>query len=71
MIDLTTETYLILSRKLSERILIGDNMLIKVLDIHPHRVILGIHAPKDVAIWREELWLRQQQGLGGFTLKIV
>jgi len=64
MNDLGTVTYLVLTRKSSERILIGDNMLIKVLDTQRHHVKLGIHAPKDIAIWREELWLRQQQGLG-------
>jgi len=64
MNDPAAVTYLVLTRKLSERILIGENMLIKVLGIQHSHVKLGIHAPKDIAIWREELWLRQQQSLG-------
>jgi len=64
MQHLTETTYLVLTRKPSQRIFIGDNMTITVLGIRGYQVRIGIHAPKDIAIWREEVWERQQQELG-------
>jgi len=46
---------LVLSRKISERILIGDNIAITIVRIGPHTVTIGIEAPKDVKIVRQEL----------------
>ena len=46
---------LVLSRKRSERIRIGDNIVITVVRLGPDNVRLGIEAPDDVAILREEL----------------
>jgi len=46
---------LVLSRKLSERILIGDDIAIMVIEIRPGVVRIGIDAPKTVKIVREEL----------------
>jgi len=46
---------LVLSRKLDESILIGDDIVIKVIAIENGSVKLGIEAPKDVAILRSEL----------------
>jgi len=46
---------LVLSRKLSERIMIGDDIYITIVSIGPNSVRLGIDAPKDVKILREEL----------------
>ncbi len=46
---------LILSRKLKESIRIGDDVVIHVLSVSAGRVKLGIEAPTDVGIVREEL----------------
>jgi carbon storage regulator len=46
---------LVLSRKVGEKILIGDDITITVVDIGPGRVKLGIAAPADHRILRSEL----------------
>jgi carbon storage regulator len=48
---------LVLSRKVGERILIGDNVVVQVLEAGRGRVRLGISAPSGVTIRREELLL--------------
>jgi carbon storage regulator len=46
---------LVLSRKLGEKICIDENICITVLDIDRGKVRLGIEAPRDVPIYRQEL----------------
>ena len=46
---------LVLSRKTSERILIGDDVAITIVRIGPNSVRIGIEAPKSMNIVREEL----------------
>ena len=46
---------LILSRKESERLKIGDNITVKVLTLKSGAVVLGIDAPRDVTVLRGEL----------------
>lgn len=46
---------LILARKLNEKILIGDDIVLVVLSVESNRVKLGIDAPADVTILREEI----------------
>lgn len=46
---------LVLSRKVGERVLVGDKVQITVVRIGPNAVRLGIEAPKDMNIVREEL----------------
>jgi carbon storage regulator len=46
---------LILTRRVDERIFIGEDITLCVLDIEGNRVRLGLEAPKDVAILREEI----------------
>lgn len=46
---------LILTRRVDERIFIGDDITLCVLDIEGNRVRLGLEAPKDIAILREEV----------------
>jgi carbon storage regulator len=50
---------LVLSRDVSQSIAIGDNISISVVDIGGGRVRLGIDAPKEIKIVREELLDRQ------------
>ena len=46
---------LVLSRKSNERILIGENIVITVVRIGPNNVRLGIDAPRELNIVRDEL----------------
>jgi carbon storage regulator len=47
---------LVLSRKRDERIMIGDQISLLVVDIKGDRVRLGIEAPSDVAVHRKEVY---------------
>ena len=46
---------LVLSRKLGEKICIGDNIRITVVDVERGKIRLGIEAPREIPIFREEL----------------
>lgn len=46
---------LVLSRRLGEKILIGNDVVITVVDIARGKIRLGIEAPCEMAIFREEL----------------
>jgi carbon storage regulator len=48
-------TMLVLSRKLGEKIVIGDNIVLTVVKIDRNQIRLGIEAPRDVPIFREEM----------------
>jgi carbon storage regulator len=50
---------LILTRKLTEVIRIGDDIEIVVIAVHGNQVRLGITAPRDVAVDREEIARRK------------
>jgi carbon storage regulator len=47
---------LILSRKKNERLMIGDNIQISIVDIRGDQVKLGIEAPRDVKVFRQEVF---------------
>ncbi len=49
---------LILGRKTGEAITIADDITIRVLEIMPGQVKLGIEAPADITVHREEIYLR-------------
>ncbi len=51
---------LVLTRKLGESIRIGDNIVIKVVDLDGRHVKIGIEAPKNIAVNREEIYERIQ-----------
>jgi carbon storage regulator len=52
---------LILTRKQDESIVIGEDIIIKVVGVEDGRVKLGISAPKDVSIHRHEVYEAIQQ----------
>ena len=49
---------LVLTRKVGEKICIGENIFITVVDIDRGKIRLGIEAPRDIPISREELLTR-------------
>ena len=51
---------LILTRRVGESLMIGDNVDITVLGIRGNQVRIGINAPKDVSVHREEIYDRIQ-----------
>ena len=54
---------LVVTRKTDEGIVIADNIVINVLDVGKDRVKIGIEAPKDVRIVREELFNTEKQNV--------
>ncbi len=46
---------LILTRKLGESVVIGDNIKVTVTDINNNQIKLGIDAPRDITVNREEV----------------
>jgi len=51
---------LILTRRIGETIVIGDNTNITVLGVKGNQVRLGVNAPKEVSVHREEIYQRIQ-----------
>ena len=47
---------LVLSRKRDEQIVISDNIVVTVVDIRGDKVRLGIEAPKDISVHRQEVF---------------
>jgi len=52
---------LILTRKVGESVAIGDDIQVSVVEIKGTQVKLGIRAPKDVTVHREEIYLKIQE----------
>ena len=52
---------LILTRRVGETLMIGDSVTITVLGVKGNQVRLGVNAPKDVSVHREEIYQRIQR----------
>ena len=49
---------LILTRRVGETLMIGDEVTVTVLGVKGNQVRIGVNAPKDVAVHREEIFER-------------
>ena len=51
---------LVLTRKIGEKVMIGDEISVTILDLSGNHVRLGINAPETVEIHREEIYVKIQ-----------
>lgn len=51
-----THAMLVLSRKKEESIMVGDNIKLTIIEIRGDKVRIGIEAPRDVTVHREEIY---------------
>ena len=53
---------LILTRRVGESLMVGDEITVTVLGVKGNQVRIGVDAPRDVAVHREEIFKRIQDG---------
>ncbi len=52
---------LILTRKTNEKVVIGDGIVVSVVEVRGDQVKLGIEAPRSVKVYRQEVYLAIQE----------
>ena len=64
---------LILTRRVGETIMIGDNVTVTVLGVKGNQVRVGVNAPKEVAVHREEIYerIKREEADGGGNKRSV
>ena len=63
-VDCSEIVMLILTRRVGETLVIGDEVLVTVLGVRGNQVRIGVNAPKDVSVHREEIYQRIQSEKG-------
>ncbi|QGU32628.1 carbon storage regulator CsrA [Thermochromatium tepidum] len=58
---------LILTRRVGETLMIGDEVTVTVLGVKGNQVRIGVNAPRDVAVHREEIYERIKREQAGLT----
>ena len=61
---------LILTRRVGETLMIGDDVTVTVLGVKGNQVRIGINAPKDVSVHREEIYERIKNEQAGKTEQV-
>jgi carbon storage regulator len=52
---------LIITRRAGERIVIGDGTVVEVMEVSGNTVRIGVEAPREVPVYREEIWAAVKQ----------
>jgi carbon storage regulator len=63
---------LILTRRVGETVMIGNDITVTVLGVKGNQVRVGVNAPKEVAVHREEIYeriKREEQAAGGAAVR--
>ena len=56
---------LILTRRVGETLMVGDQVTVTVLGVKGNQVRIGVNAPKEVSVHREEIYMRIQAEKNG------
>jgi carbon storage regulator len=58
---------LILTRRVGETLMVGDDVTVTVLGVKGNQVRIGVNAPKDIAVHREEIYerIKKEQAAAG------